>query len=448
MLITNIVQVFARELLMEASTFPTDLPTKYNTKENKALKENEAVLNFDGVKVSYKSVEEATHAYEVLKNIKNYLENLPEIVTEIQTKERSFEKDLLTGTYNFIVFFTDKATDIQKIQNFEVLPNFKIMISTSKADAKKVGANFPGIYCYNAEEKNSYTMEFPPSLVNLSNSILLKSFEKISAENIRYFQSWEKKMIYFINNRDATYEEDAKRFNPITKKFTTKTKVIWFKPEDVPLLNDLLKLDPNDYPVMCMLDEKAKFLVKKVTEGNMANSIDSLLAGKAEKIVFSSEIPEDNKDRLIKVMNTETISKERADLSVDKLFVFTSPNCGHCKNLKPVLESLSKILKNKSVKIDFFEYNTLENEPVSDLDISGVPAMYFKKQGEKEMIVVDGKRSIPELLMYLAEQGVSSKINLDDFKEHIPKEEKVEEEKEKATETPEEKTEEEAKELL
>lgn len=431
MIFTNIACALGHELLLEANTFKDDVKDKYKKRENKLLKENEVTLTYNDIKISYKSVDEAIQVYEVLENMKGYMQNLTEIVTEIQTKERTFESDLKSGVYNFIVFFTDKPTDIQKIAAFEQQSGFKIMLSTKKEEAKKVGANFPGIYCYNAEEKNAYTMDLPMSLHNISNAILLKSFDKIGADNIRLFQSWEKKMIYFINNKDASFEDDAKRFSTITKKYTTEAKVLHFKPEDVPLLDKLLKLKDSDYPVMVTLEDKAKYAVKGVTEANMEQGLKDLIAGKAPKVTFASEIPADNDTKLVKVLNTDTISKERVDTKKDKFIVFTSPNCGHCKNLKPVLDQLSQALKDKKVEIDFFDYNTIENEPLEDIKIEGVPAIFFKQKGKKDMIKVEGKRSVAELLTYVSENGVSAKVNTADYPELMPKKEETKKDEKK-----------------
>ena len=62
------------------------------------------------------------------------------------------------------------------------------------------------------------------------------------------------------------------------------------------------------------------------------------------------------------------------------------------------------------------------------------------------MIRFNDDRSLPFLLMFLAENAVSTKINLNDFKEHLPEKETAE--NKPAEEIKEEKPTEEEKEVL
>ena len=368
MFVTNIGFILSREMLIETNEKPSNLPKGYNYKENKALKDKEALLTFDKIKVNYNTFEEAVHSYETLKDINPFLKDLQSILADCAKKERSFLSDIKTGVFNVIVFFTDKGTDIEKIHRFEVPANFKIMISTDKNEAMSVGAKFPGIFCYNADEKNAYVDEFPATLQGLASAVQLKSFDKITQTNIRNFQTFQGKLIYFINNKNS-YDVDHARFSKFTKQFTTKVKLIWFNPEDVPLLDKLLKLNDNEYPAMVIMDEDKKSCIKNVSEKNIKQGVQDLLDGKAPNIHFSSVIPEDNATRLIKVANTESLSSIRAETKTDKFILFSKPGCPHCKTFVPVLEGFIKTLKNKNIEIDLFDYNLIENEPVKDIAI-------------------------------------------------------------------------------
>ncbi|ORD94733.1 PDI1 [Enterospora canceri] len=444
MLLTNHLATYfstvcARQVLLQAQNVDDELPRMYKATQNKQLKEKEAAVLLDGVSIKFDEVEEAVKALEFFRGTESVLGNLNEITEELKTKSRSFEGDLRTGVFSFVVFFSDSPSNLKRIQELNGQNDFKIMISTDKAAAKKLGASFPGIVAYNARDRNCSAMDFPSDLKTLAAEITLSSFEKISAENIRLFQTYPKKMLYFITREEIDYDEAFRKYQPEAVKAAKECKVIFFRPEDVPVLDKLLHLENEEYPVMLHMDESSKHVVKRVTPGNFADSVQRLLKGKGERTTFRSVIPEDNKDRLVRVANTDTLSGIRADKSVDRLFVFSNPSCGHCKQLMPVVEALSKILANKKVKIEFYNYNVVENEQIADIAVPTVPKLFFKKQGSVEMVNIDSLRDIPSLLKHISENGVSSKVNLDDYKEHLPKESTKESEKEKESDDDEEK---------
>merc|ERR1711911_137614 len=115
----------------------------------------------------------------------------------------------------------------------------------------------------------------------------------------------------------------------------------------------------------------------------------------------------------------------------DVIVAFTSPRCGYCKALEPVLEKLSEILKNKSVPIKIGNYNIMENEEQSDYPVTGVPTMYFIKKGTSAPVKIsDNARSLQEFLKFLSESGSSAKINLADYQEYMAEEKAVSEQEE------------------
>lgn len=439
MLLNTIANILARSIVLETATGKEEIPSGYPQRENKELKEKETVLIMDDVRLTYSSVEDALRAAELFKKSPDSFPDFPRVIKELSDKEYSFENIVRSGAYNLVVFYVEKEEDYKKLQSFQAPADCKMMISSNKAQAKEMGAPFPGVYCYNAAEKNGFSMELPENLATLVPVLSLRSLETINAENIRFFQTLSAKMFYFITNEEITYEDAVKKYGGVTKKTTKDVKVVFFKPSDVPVLDNLLRLETKDYPVLVHMDEAGKYCVKNVTAQNMEKGIKSLLDGSAAKVVFKSVLPEDNESRLIRVHNTDTLPKERGDKGMDKLFVFHSPNCGYCKQLMPELEALAKILKEKSVSIHFGTYNTIENEQIADLNVTSVPKLFFKKKGSTEMVAVEGARDVPALLKYLSENGESSKISMDDYKEHLPKEEEapVEEEKdeEEAAET-------------
>lgn len=89
-------------------------------------------------------------------------------------------------------------------------------------------------------------------------------------------------------------------------------------------------------------------------------------------------------------------------------------------NLKPELEKLADVLAEKKIDIMIGDYNVIENEEIDELDIVGVPVMYFIKKGSKELIKLPNElRSAEKLLEFISTEGVSAKIVVSDFTEAL-----------------------------
>lgn len=428
MFLTNISFVLSRFVVLEVNSYDKPIPSRIEKRENKNLDLKEAQIIIDDIAIKYTDADEALRAAEFLNRVPEVPTDLNTILKDIEIKESNFINEIKSGAFNLLVFFTNNPDDIKQFAEIRPPFDFKIMMSTNEADAKKLGVSFPSVFCYNASERHSFEMSIQSHLQAIISATSVRSFENLTPDNIRMFQGLEAKPLYYITNQNVTFEEEAKKYRSITVKTTDKAKIVFFKPQDVPVLDQLLELKPEEYPVLLLMDEKARYCCKNITVENMEEAINNLLSGKAPQIQLASRIPENNETALVKIINTHTLPKVRSDVSEDKFIVLHSPNCGYCKQLIPHLESLSKILKDKSIQFSIYTYNTLENENIDDLVYNTVPKIYFQKKNSDKLEEVSGARTVPLLLKYLSEHGDSAKINLDDFKEHLPEAEKEKEE--------------------
>ncbi|KAL6121761.1 hypothetical protein NUSPORA_01265 [Nucleospora cyclopteri] len=430
MLLANIAVTLALEIILRTNTSGEMFKDIAEHKTDASLGDEQAVVVVNGIESKYETFKAAREAVKKFKVLKNLPSNLKEISEHLKNLKRDEISDLKSGVFNFAVIFTDLEEHLRILEKLEIPENFKVMFSTDKNYAKSLNVSFPGIYGYNAVERNSFALEFPQHAASIISNIAVKSFEKIETETIRYFQTISVKMLYFINNTEQPFEEIAEKYREKTKKFAGEFKTIFFTPEDVPVLNKLIQIDPSDYPVILLMEEDKKYICRKVTPENIEENIEKFRAGNAERIKFSSEIPEDNNSRAIKVMNTETVAEIRKDLSKDKIFFFSSPNCNYCRQFKPILEKLSNEFLNKSIDILIGEYNMIENENIPELNLGTVPAIFYQKKGSDIMHDIRDKRSIKDLLEYVSKEGVSAKVAIEEFLHLLPAEEKKHEEEE------------------
>lgn len=180
----------------------------------------------------------------------------------------------------------------------------------------------------------------------------------------------------------------------------------------------LLKTNESEFPLLVSLSRDHKGIVRSVTPENFLTSVHKLTTKTAENIVFRAEIPDDNEQRAVKVLNTDTIIPFSENNTVDVMIAFTSPRCGYCQALEPILNEFSSILIKNNVTLNIGNYNVNENEEQPNFEASGVPTLFFKKAGTTNFVKLPSSvRTISEFLKYVSQEGGSSKINLDDYSE-------------------------------
>ncbi|ELA41973.1 uncharacterized protein VICG_00990 [Vittaforma corneae ATCC 50505] len=374
-----------------------------------------------------------------LEDIKKYMstcsslrsissEEIKNVINALSFKKADDEiSDLKSGAYTFALIFANDVESLKNLEGVDRIQHIRFYLFTKKEDADKYGVPFPGVLAYSTADRNWLKMPFRGKLDALVASISIPAFSPISQENFRYFQSLDQKLFYVIDSA-RSFEENKNDFNEVAKQCSSFAKFIFFTPEDVPALIPLLKLQSSDYPILLSLAREGKGIVRSLKPETFLNGVQSLITQSAEKIVFSSNIPEDNESRPVKVLSTETLPQVLSSSDKDVLIAFTSPSCKFCQALEPELKDFGKILSERNVPILVGNYNIMENEePASQFEIAGVPTIYFLKKGASTPSKVPSNiRSVPQLLEYISKEGTTSKINLDEYSEYLKVQEKAE----------------------
>lgn len=81
--------------------------------------------------------------------------------------------------------------------------------------------------------------------------------------------------------------------------------------------------------------------------------------------------------------------KEHFSSGSEKIVLYYSPNCGHCKAMSGVWEIFQKQINDKSDSVSAEKVNCIENK----CDVQGFPTIkFFKKDGT--VVVFDGERTV------------------------------------------------------
>lgn len=359
---------------------------------------------------------------------------IKEIVKSVSLATSDSVSELKTGAYNFAVVFTDEADFIKNLKGAEANSTIKLFLSTKKEEAQALGVPFPGMLSYSSADKNTIIGPIPKTYQSLLSSLNVAAFTTINQENFRFLQTLDQKLFYVIDNK-MNYEESKVLFNSNAKLCASFARFLFFAPEDVPALIPLLNVQDSDYPVLVSLAKEGKGIFKGLKAETFLSGVQKLMTNQAEKLVFSSPIPSNNATLPVKVVNTESLESFIDATESDVLIAFTSPSCRFCATLEPIFKQFGQVLLDKKVSISIGSYNVIENEEPVGFELNGVPTLFFIKKGTTQRLDVPADaRTLEGLLKFIEKEGVSSKINSEDFSEIIKQsqaEEKAAEEKAK-----------------
>lgn len=398
----------------------------FNIVFDKALEADKYVIESNNIAIPANDLFELKELITISETLEDVPNQIGDVFETLKNVKNDPISDLKSGAFNFAVFFTNKPEDFKLLKGIEESSGFKYFISSDESLAKKLNSAFPGIVAYNALDKNVLNIPFYGTFVAISSAISVRAFSKISNDAFKRLQDLEQP-IYYIIDKTENYEKIANDFGSLFKAQASLAKFIFFTPEEIPTLINLVKAQDSDYPMVINLSKNHKSVVRQLTLGNFATSMENLKNQKAESLRFASTIPEDNEKRPLKVLNSDTIHPLIENVSSDRIIAFTSPKCGHCLKLKPELIRFATMLSEKKRNITVGEYNIIENEDVGGLEITGIPVIYYIAKGTKELVLLDGAiRDVEKLLKYVAEKGVSAQIKLEDFKDVLSKPEEAE----------------------
>lgn len=403
----------AESILKEFSTVQAVEDNKI-TGNNFVIKAGDLSFNADDKNILKDLLALATSLKEMPSEMKEIMQTLAFVNADIVS-------ELKTGAYSFAVIFSNEAEAIKNLKGAESSSTIKLFLSTKKSDADALGVPFPGIMCYSAIDKNTFTGPIPRNYQSLLSSLNVASFTTINQENFRYLQTLDQKLFYIIDNTKS-FEESRLMFSSAAKLCASFARFLFFTPEDVPALIPLLNVKDSDYPVLVSLAKEGKGIYRSVTPDSFLNGVQSLMTNQAEKLIFSSPIPEDNNSLPVRVINTDSLKSFIEAKENDVLIAFTSPSCRFCAALEPILKEFGQILLDKKIALTLGNYNVIENEEPTGFELNGVPTLYLYKKGVPTRVdVPSDSRTLEGLLKFIAKEGLTSKINIEEFTQYFKK---------------------------
>lgn len=328
--------------------------------------------------------------------------------------------ELKSGYRSFAIVFTKKPEDVMALRGIEEVSSIKYFLSSDEKLATSLGVSMPGVFAYNSVDKTAMTLPLSASFEALNAAMTLNAFSKIRPSTVKMLRTIDQPLYYLMDKKE-NYKKIKADFEPLVKGFSSFGKFIYFAPEEVPTLIKLAKIEDKDYPLLMTLSEEGKFILRNITKDTFVAQVPTIMNKTAEKIIFSSAIPDDNATRSVKVLNSETVKEFLADESVDRMFLVYSPSCHHCKILDPQFTALGKTLQDKNVDIRVGTYNIIENEQLEAVKVDGVPAIFYIRRGSKELVLLPTTaRSVEAIADYISKNAVSAVINLEDYKSEAP----------------------------
>lgn len=400
---------------------------RFSVSFDSSLGDDEFIVQEDKFVLNAKSAEEVQSFVEIVDNFEEVPKEINEIVKTVSVLNEDPIRDLKSGAYNFMIFFTDKSEHIVKLKGLDSVGGVKFFVSSDESLAKSMNVSFPSVLVYNSKDKNLFTLPFTESVSGLISAATLSSFTKIDQESFKLLQSLEQPIFYVIDHK-GNYQNIKKELGAEMKVLSYKLKFVFFAPQEIPALIQLMNVEDSDYPMLINLGKDGKFAIKNINKDNFMTSVHKIINKEVPPVKFVAKLPADNESRPVKILNTETIKDTINNTNVDRLIVFTSPRCGYCTSLKPILDKFSTILKEKNIQLLIGDYSVIENEEVSGYDTQAVPALFLLTKGSSSSKKLPNEcRSIKTLLEYISNEGVSSKIDLANFKEHLIEEENEDE---------------------
>lgn len=383
------------------------------------LGKNNFVIESENISIPVEGKEELKTIFELTERFQDIPAEIGDVFESLKTLKSNFVDDLKSGAFSFAIFFTKDADDVKRLQGLETTSGFQYFLSSDEALAEKLGASFPSVLAYNSVDKCVLNLPYYSTFNALHAAMTIKAFSKITPDNFRTLQFLEQNIFYVIDKLE-NYNKVKESFETMMKGFSSDAKFVYFIPDEIPALIDLINTNESQYPLLINLSKEGKSIVRGLTVDNFVASVNSLIDKTAETLRFVSKIPADNDTRAVKVLNSDVVESVIGNQSVDRLIAFTSPKCSHCHQLKPVFDKFAEALQSRNVDIFIGGYNVIENEEFAHAKITGVPTMYYIKKGSKELIKLpNDARSLQALLEFVAKEGVSASVDLKDYADII-----------------------------
>lgn len=329
--------------------------------------------------------------------------DMPEIVERLKGLEGESEYDeIKRGGRSFAILFVNEES-VAKLGDGE--PMLKIFLSTDSELAKQLGAPFPGIYGYNAEDKISYTLEVRDDYLRASKTIAMPLLGLITGDNVDVYESAENPTFYILAKPEA-HEGIKSQFRDVARRLRNRAKLCLMAYDRSRTNIGRMGLGEEDLPAILIIREGVKYREPKITPEGVEAFATGFLSGTLKPFALSGVEPEDNEKNAVKVIVHNGRERWLGDTTRDKLVVFHAPWCRFCKELKPVIQRLGEhVQKHASDKVMVGMFDMTEND-IPEFDVGGYPTIYLIKAKTNEPVLFEGgDRSMERLVEFLYVHG-------------------------------------------
>lgn len=335
--------------------------------------------------------------------------DMPEIAERLEGLEGESEYDeIKRGGRSFAIFFVNEE-NVTKLRDGESM--LKIFLSTDSELAERLGAPFPGIYGYNAEDKISYTLEVREDYLRASKTIAMPLLGLITGDNVDIYEAAESPTFYILAKPEM-HENLKSKFRDVAKRLRNRAKLCLMAYDRSRTNIGRMGLSEEDLPAILIIREGVKYREPKITPESVEAFATGFLGGTLKPFALSGVEPEDNEKNAVKVIVHNGRERWLGDRTRDKLVVFHAPWCKFCKDLKPVIQKLGEhVQKYASDKVMVGMFDMTEND-IPEFEVSGYPTIYLIKAKTNEPVLFEGgDRSMERLAEFLYVHG-SNNVDL------------------------------------
>ncbi|KAI5169217.1 protein disulfide-isomerase A1 [Pancytospora epiphaga] len=379
------------------------------------LEKNSFTVTTGDFNIQAKGKEELKSIIGITEKLEDAPAELPEIFEALKARNADPIEELKTGAVSFTVLFTKDPSHIKNLKGIETTRDMKYFLSSDEEMTRKLNVPFPSVYSYNAVDKVVLSLPFFEEYSSLRAAYSVPPFTRITPSIVKTLQDLAQPVVYVISKR-GDYRKIKDEMNHLMKKYASEVKFIFFSPEEISSLITLIGTKDSDYPLLLTMNKEEKLMVRNVNFSNFDESYKKISSKTAEIIKFSAIIPEDNDVRPLKVLNTATVETFMKNQNNDRIIAFTSPHCGYCNQLKPILNQVASMFMANNVDITVAEYNVIANENFRHAEITGVPTLFYLKKGSSELNKLPTEaRTLKTIVEYVSKEGVSAVVDPKDY---------------------------------
>ncbi|KAF9764859.1 putative protein disulfide-isomerase C1F5.02 [Nosema granulosis] len=342
--------------------------------------------------------------------------DIVDISKKLDTIVSNPEEELRRGERYFAIYFVDEANALATADHAE--ENVTVFISTDEELAAKLEVPFPGIYAFSPLDKVAYKIPLEGKTAKNVNAILkTPMIGPISYENFGLYRATEMPLLYLFS-KPEDIDSVLKAVQGQVKKCRNVGKFVIIPYDSSRISPDVFGFTEANLPTLVFIKERAKYNLVNCETKDFESFLIEVLEGRAEPFYATQKEPENNLELDVKTITRENLPGFLNDSTKDRLMVFSSPDCGYCRELKPILEEFGKIIKaNADDKIFVGACDVTVND-ITEFDVAAVPAIFLIKAGSNERVKLEGgDRTLESLIKFIREKGTHT-VDLTAF---IPK---------------------------